>query len=100
MGKAAYNEKLKLRATFFNNVAVAVLVAGYLVPYFAALPWLMETAAKVPKPVTSAWDVLPAMFSPQEAKIKLAVLVSGILVASSVAFCLRVANRQLSKIAD
>jgi hypothetical protein len=34
MGKAANNERLKLRATFFNNSAVGVGVGGALIPYF------------------------------------------------------------------
>jgi hypothetical protein len=33
MGKAARNELLKLRATFWNNLAVGVTLAGILVPY-------------------------------------------------------------------
>lgn len=32
MGKAADSERAKLRATFFNNLAVGTLVAGVLVP--------------------------------------------------------------------
>jgi hypothetical protein len=28
MGKAATNERVKLKATFYNNVAVGLLVAG------------------------------------------------------------------------
>ncbi|MCK1641188.1 hypothetical protein IVA95_27235 [Bradyrhizobium sp. 157] len=101
MGKAAYNEKLKLRATFFNNLAVATLAAGYLVPYFASLPWLLETATEVPKPITSKWDALSTLLASPEAKIKLVVLVSGIIIASIVAAGLRIlANHTLSKIAD
>jgi len=32
MGKAADNERIKLKATFANNLAVASLVAGAIVP--------------------------------------------------------------------
>ena len=32
MGMAAENEKLKLKATFFNNLGVAAVTSGYLVP--------------------------------------------------------------------
>jgi len=35
VGKAAENEQIKLLATFCNNVAVAIFVAGVIVPYFA-----------------------------------------------------------------
>jgi hypothetical protein len=32
MGKAAENEQLKLRATWYNNVSVGLFVAGFFVP--------------------------------------------------------------------
>ena len=35
MGKAADNERIRLRATFYNNLSVGCLVAGALVPYVA-----------------------------------------------------------------
>jgi hypothetical protein len=37
MGKAADNERLKLRATFFNNLSVACFVTGLFIPYLALL---------------------------------------------------------------
>ena len=37
MGKAADNEKHKLRAAFYNNLATGVIITGYAVPYFAFL---------------------------------------------------------------
>jgi phosphotransferase system glucose/maltose/N-acetylglucosamine-specific IIC component len=33
MGKSAENESVKLRATYYNNVAVGLGVAGGLIPY-------------------------------------------------------------------
>ena len=35
MGKAAENEKIKLRANFESNVAVAVLTGGVALPFLA-----------------------------------------------------------------
>jgi hypothetical protein len=35
MGKAASNEKIKLRALYFNNVAVGATIAGSIVPLLA-----------------------------------------------------------------
>jgi len=35
MGKAADNERLRLRASFYNNVGVGALVGGVLLPYLA-----------------------------------------------------------------
>jgi hypothetical protein len=33
MGKAAENERTKLRATFYNNLSVGLVLAGVLIPY-------------------------------------------------------------------
>jgi hypothetical protein len=33
MGKAAENERLKLRATWYNNISVGLTVAGVAIPY-------------------------------------------------------------------
>jgi hypothetical protein len=35
MGKTAENERLKLRATFYNNVAAGLLIGGLLIPFLA-----------------------------------------------------------------
>ena len=35
MGKAANNERIKLKAMYFNNISVGLLVAGALIPYLA-----------------------------------------------------------------
>ena len=37
MGKAAENERIKLRATWFNNISVGLFVAGFIVPYLALI---------------------------------------------------------------
>lgn len=37
MGKAARNERRKLHAMFFNNLAVAVTIAGFFAPYFSLI---------------------------------------------------------------
>ena len=33
MGKAAENERIKLKATFCNNLSVGLCPAGFLIPY-------------------------------------------------------------------
>lgn len=43
MGNAADNERIKLRATFFNNCGVGLLVAGFLVPFLTI--------------ATKSWDI-------------------------------------------
>jgi hypothetical protein len=42
MGKAAENESIKLRATFYNNIGVGLLLAGCLIPYLAIYYKLAE----------------------------------------------------------
>jgi hypothetical protein len=37
MGKAAETERIRLRATWFNNVSIALFITGILVPYLALL---------------------------------------------------------------
>ena len=37
MGQAADNERVKLRATFYNNLAVASVVTGLVIPIFTVL---------------------------------------------------------------
>jgi hypothetical protein len=38
VGKSAKNEILKIRAAFFNNIAVGAFVAGAAIPYFSLFP--------------------------------------------------------------
>ena len=42
MGKAADNERRKLQGTFFNNIAVGLVVAGIALPYFASFAYAPE----------------------------------------------------------
>jgi len=45
MGKAADNERIKLRATWYNNVSVGLFVAGVFVPYLTLFQKLPEHMA-------------------------------------------------------
>jgi hypothetical protein len=38
MGKTARNEQIKLKATFYNNLAITVLASGAFIPYLAFWP--------------------------------------------------------------
>jgi formate/nitrite transporter FocA (FNT family) len=38
MGKAARNERLKITATYLNNIAAGLFVAGFAIPYLAIYP--------------------------------------------------------------
>jgi hypothetical protein len=42
MGKAADNEKIKLRATYLNSLAVGLVIASVLIPYLALIPHANE----------------------------------------------------------
>ena len=41
MGRSADNERLRLKATFYNNLAVGAAVAGLLAPFIALYPKLL-----------------------------------------------------------
>jgi hypothetical protein len=43
MGKAASNEKIKVRALYFNNVAVGATIAGSIVPLLAYARELIQS---------------------------------------------------------
>jgi hypothetical protein len=59
MGKTEKNERIKLTATFLNNIAVGLVVAGALVPY---LSFISATAANQP--------FLFRITTPSEAELK------------------------------
>lgn len=46
MGKAAENEKIKLRAALWNNGAVGLVLAGSILPMLAVYPRIPELAKK------------------------------------------------------
>jgi hypothetical protein len=51
MGKAADNERLKLRGTFFNNISVGILLIGIVTPIAGFYQYI---AANVNAPVPFA----------------------------------------------
>jgi hypothetical protein len=62
MGKAADNERLKLKATFYNNLAVGSTVGGVLIPLFGLyqnkpLSVLFAPFFTFPPPEPSSADV-------------------------------------------
>ena len=50
MGQAAENEKIKLRAAFFNNIGVGSILGGAILPWYG----LYQTIEFVP-PFTIHW---------------------------------------------
>ena len=59
MGKAADNERLKLRAMFFNTLAAACVVTGLFVPYFVLLTAWGRVVAIFESFITGDWARLP-----------------------------------------
>ena len=49
MEKIAKNEALKLRASFYNNLAVGLFVAAVLLPSIAFLQLTPEDLSKIPR---------------------------------------------------
>jgi hypothetical protein len=65
MGKVADNERIKLRATFYNNIAVGLWVAGALVPYIAIFRIFQAPfkALMLGQPLPPAADQYEVLFS-------------------------------------
>ena len=88
MGKAADNERIRLRATYLNNISVALYVAGGILPLMGYLAkahqhsnwWLQATATE--------WNEMLAL-----------IVASGLAVAGAVLFR-RSADREIQKILD
>lgn len=55
MGKAADNERLRLRAVFFTNLSVACCVAGLFIPYLALLRGWGQSISFFRALVTGDW---------------------------------------------
>jgi len=55
MGKAADNERLRLRAVFFNTLASACIITGLFVPYFVLLTAWGRMVATFESLVTGDW---------------------------------------------
>jgi hypothetical protein len=82
MGKAANNEKLKLKATYFNNVAVGATITGGIVPFLAYARELVQADDR---------------FTPTELGITVLIIAVAGLVAAA---CRFQANSTLSKVVD
>jgi len=81
-GKAAKNEKIKLRATYFNNVAVGATITGAIIPFLAYARELIQSDDQ---------------FTPAEFAVTVLLITAAGLVA---AMCRVQANSTLSKLED
>ena len=82
MGKAAENEKIKLTATFYNNVAVGATITGSIIPLLAYARELVQN---------------DNAFTPIEFAVTFLVILAAAFVA---AFCRLQASSVISKIKD
>jgi hypothetical protein len=67
MGRAADNERIKLRATYWNNGSIALAVGGVILPYVALAPKALEVGRwakdwREGKPVPEL-DILPTIMT-------------------------------------
>jgi len=93
MAKVAENERIKLRANFYNNASVSCLIAGVLLPFFTLLPKLAEFGGW-----TRAWMNGHAEVNENQLVFGLAI-VAGMIGALYYAWSFRrQADREISKI--
>lgn len=92
MGKAAENERRKLRATFWNNVGAGVAVAAIAIPYIGFVGLDLRGVAEF---VVAGFDIR----SPQGQKLAFTFVSMGIgvMVAET---CRRIADRVAGEIED
>jgi hypothetical protein len=86
MCKAAENERIKLKATFYNNIAVGLIVAGALLPYLALIQKVSELNGRL-------------HLDPDGYKIGFVALGFGVALWCSWRFR-RAANTEIAKLQD
>jgi arginine exporter protein ArgO len=91
MGKAANNEGLKIKATYYNNIAVGLFVAGAVIPY---LSWFTTVAAS-----QQNW-LWPSSFTESDWKKVVSTAVAMIIAISASMYLHRHALSFLKQIED
>ena len=82
MGKAAEIERIKLRATFYNNIAVGATITGAIVPFLAHARELLQKDDE---------------FTTTEMIVTLLIILAAAVVAI---VCRQAADRVISTIRD
>ena len=72
MGKAVDNERVKLKATFYNNLAVAFIVTGCVVPYLSFVGKMAELTK-----MRDGFDLFALFLNSQETRIAMVVAVGS-----------------------
>lgn len=95
MSKAADSERIKLRAIFYNNIGVGLILAGVLLPYLAIYQKLNEVGLRL----SQVWDGSVPITSDEWKQ--LAGGAAGILAAFMGGIRMRrLADRELTKLTD
>jgi hypothetical protein len=95
MGKAAFNERLKLAATYWNNLAAGLTLTGLIIPYLALNYWIVDLIAWVPD-----WLAGQAKLSDPAMVAAVSTLVATVAAYVAASACRSFADRLLIKIQD
>lgn len=87
------NERIKLRATFFNNLAVGLLVAGALVPYLVFIQGAGEFVEWI-----IGWSRGTSQFAFLEATKVITTVVGMLMAFYGARYFRQAANKEISKI--
>jgi hypothetical protein len=94
MNKAAQNERIKLRATYFNNLSAGLLLGGCLIPYLVfvqklgdVIEWMRHHPA-------------PLNFGVVEAATAITPVLAFFLALRGAKYFRRAANEEIAKIHD
>jgi hypothetical protein len=95
MGKAAFNERLKLAATYWNNVSAGLTLTGLIIPYLALNYWIADLIAWAPD-----WLNGQASFSDPAIVAAVSTLVAAVAAYIAASVCRSFADRLLLKLQD
>ena len=95
MGKAAFNERLKLAATYWNTISAGLTLTGLIIPYLALNYWIVDLIAWVPN-----WLDGQAKLSDPAIVAAASTLVATVAAYVAASACRSFADRLLIKIRD
>src|SRR5258708_1083096 len=95
MGKAAFNERLKLAATYWNNISAGLTLTGLIIPYLALNYWIVDLIAWVPD-----WLDGKAKLSDPAIVAAVSTVVATVAAYVAASACRSFADRLLIKIQD
>ena len=95
MGKVALNERLKLAANYWNNLAAGLTLTGIIIPYLALNYWIVDLIAWVPD-----WLEGQAKLSDPAIVAAGSTLVATVGAYMAANICRSFADRLLQKLQD